>query len=224
MVEIRAAEGGNDAKDLVREQLAIYASYCRLHGLTAEIIDDRAGTIVVEVAGKGAAKLFAGESGGHRWQHVPRSEKKGRVHTSTVTVAVMSVLQPQVDAISERDIEWQAIRGSGNGGQARQKTSNAVQMKHLPTGVAVRVESSRSQLANRESAFRLLAARIAGAHQNAQKVAQDGARRALVGTGERGDKIRTVRVRDNHVTDHQTGKKISLTRYRRGHVDELHYQ
>lgn len=221
IVEIRAAEGGADAKDLVPEQFAIYASYAKLLGLKYEILDDRAAMLVFEVEGKGAEKAFAQESGGHRWQRVPPTEKSGRRHTSTVTVAVMPVRDQVVAEISESDIEWQATRGGGSGGQARNKTSNCVQMRHRPTGIQVRVESARSQLLNREQAFRLLGARILAEQSLVSETAERLERRRQVGSGQRGDKIRTIRLQDGQVTDHRSGKRISTARYFRGHIKEL---
>lgn len=96
-----------------------------------DIIDDRPGMVVLEISGKNAHKLFKKESGGHRWQRVPPTEKRGRTHTSTVTVAVIRAPQNHEIQIQDRDIEWKAVRGSGKGGQAKQKTSNAVQMKSI---------------------------------------------------------------------------------------------
>lgn len=185
------------------------------------ILDDRPGLIVAEIAGRRSADLFAGEPGGHRFQRVPPTEKRGRRHTSTVTVAVLPVAPDEGRSISERDIEWQATRGSGKGGQARNKTSNCVQMKHVPTGIAVRVESERSQLLNRESAFRVLSAKIAETKKNAHAHSRSADRRGQIGTGMRGDKIRTIRLQDDIVVDHQTGKRTSASRYMRGYVDDV---
>lgn len=110
-------------------------------------------------------ELFENEPGGHRWQRVPPTARHGRRHTSTVTVAVMPVDERKVAQLSERDVEWQATVGSGPGGQHRNKTASAVQMKHLDTGLTVRIEGGRSQTQNRELAFRVLSARIEEAHR-----------------------------------------------------------
>lgn len=185
------------------------------------ILDDRPGLIVAEVAGSGCHDLFRHEPGGHRFQRVPPTEKRGRRHTSTVTVAVLPVTRDEGQSISERDIEWQATRGSGKGGQARNKTSNCVQMKHTPTGIQVRVESERSQLLNRESAFRLLSARIAEFEKGSRDRSRSSERRDQVGSGQRGDKIRTIRLQDDIVVDHRSGKRMSAARYMRGFVEEV---
>lgn len=221
IIEIRAAEGGADARDLVHVQFSVYCRYCERHDLDVEILDERPGLIVAEVNGRHVGDLFRLEPGGHRWQRVPPTEKRGRRHTSTVTVAVLPVASDRGASISERDIEWKATLGSGNGGQARNKTSSCVQMKHKPTGISVRVESERSQLLNRESAFRLLSARIAELEQSGRAQERSSERRQQLGSGQRGDKIRTVRLQDDSVVDHQTGKRTSAGRYLRGFVDDL---
>lgn len=121
----------------------------------------------------------------------------------------------------DRDLEWWATRGSGSGGQAKNKTSNCVMMKHKPTGVTVRVETSRSQWQNRESAKRLLAARLTDAVLDELLGEQNRLRKLHVGAGKRGDKIRTVRMQDDTVTDHRTGRKMSAQKYMRGDVKPL---
>ena len=173
------------------------------------------------MSGKGAEKAFAQESGGHRWQHVPKGEKRGRVQTSTVTVAVLEEPRDADLHIDERDIEWTTCRGSGAGGQHRNKTESAVQMKHLPTGISVRVENERSQHQNKEAAYRVLRARIHAQRAAVSAAARDGVRRALVGSGERGDKIRTIREQDDRVTDHRSNRQIRYKDYVRGNWDGL---
>lgn len=126
-----------------------------------------------------------------------------------------------METIDEREIEWQATRGSGAGGQHRNKTDSAIQMKHLPSGITVRIETERSQTQNRELAFRVLSARLRASRE--EKGHRDRARdrRQQIGSGERGDKIRTVRTQDGIVTDHRTGKRTSFTRYQRGFLEDL---
>lgn len=161
-------------------------------------------------------RAFAAEPGGHRWQRVPPTEKRGRVHTSTITVAVLREPAESEVRLEERDLEWSTCRGSGAGGQHRNVTDSAVQVKHLPTGLLVRCESERSQHQNRATALALLRARLLAAEQAAADGERAEARRRQVGSGQRGDKVRTIRTQDGIVTDHQTGKKVPFREYVRG--------
>ena len=185
------------------------------------IVDERSGFLSFQVSGKGAKATFAQESGGHRWQRVPANDKRGRVQTSTVTVAVLEEPREHDLRIEDKDIEWQTCRGSGAGGQHRNKTESAVQMTHLPTGIRVRVENERSQHQNRETAMRVLKARIFEARQTAAAEARAGSRRSQVGSGMRGDKIRTIRAQDGQVTDHRSNKQIRYKDYVRGNWEGL---
>jgi peptide chain release factor 1 len=216
IVEVHAAEGGADARDLVREQLGIYLRRCAKHGLVAELVEDRAGVVVVRIAGATAAELFADEPGGHRWQRVPRTERRGRVQTSTITVAVLPEPADTEVNIEQKDLEWTACRGSGAGGQHRNVTDSAVQLKHLPTGLMVRCESERSQHQNRQTALALLRAKLWESRRAAVDAQRAGDRRAQVGVGARGDKRRTVRTQDEQVVDYVTGRRWRLRDYLRG--------
>ena len=169
------------------------------------------------MTGAKADSLFENEAGGHRWQRVPPNEKRGRVHTSTITVAVLpEPTAQQMAPISERDIEWQACRGSGAGGQNRNKRDTAVQMRHVPTGMTVRCESERSQNQNRSTALALLRARLWAGRETAEANEQAALRRWQVGSGMRGDKRRTIRTQDGQVVDHLTGRVWRLKDYLRG--------
>jgi peptide chain release factor 1 len=168
------------------------------------------------VSGKAVRETFAHESGGHRFQRIPPNEKRGRVHTSTITVAVLPELKESDLRIEERDIEWQTCRGSGCGGQNRNVTNSAVQMTHIPTGIRVRVENERSQLQNRETAMRILRSRVLEAREGIISVARADSRRTQVGSGQRADKIRTIRAQDGQVTDHRSGCQIRYKDYIRG--------
>jgi len=181
----------------------------------------RPGYICIKVTGEGVTKSFKNESGGHRWQRVPPTEKRGRVQTSTITVAVLEEMPGIKVDIHDRDIEITIARGSGKGGQHRNVTDSAVQVKHIPTGIIVRCESERSQHQNKEQAMSVLRQRI---HQRVtSKMAGDvnDARRGQVGSGMRGDKVRTIRVRDDMVTNHINGRCMSYKRYSQGFIEEL---
>ena len=125
-----------------------------------DIVEQRQGLVVLHIAGPGAAELFAHEAGGHRWQRVPPGEKRGRIHTSTITVAVLPEPEAARLVVREDDLVWSTCRGTGSGGQKRNKTESTVLLTHVPTGLQVRCETSRSQLQNRQTALALLRARL----------------------------------------------------------------
>jgi peptide chain release factor 1 len=183
------------------------------------VVEERPGLCVLEVSGKRAVETFENEPGGHRWQRIPPTEKRGRVQTSTVTIAVLK--QPTETQIRLRpeDLEFSACRGSGAGGQHRNVTDSAVILKHVPSGLTVRCESERSQHQNRETATSLLRARLWEAKQTEASGARAEDRRRQVGSGMRGDKRRTIRAQDGQVTDHITGKTWQYKRYIRGDWD-----
>lgn len=181
-----------------------------------EVIDERPGLIVLTVSGSGSITTFKDESGGHRWQSVSPTEKRGRVQTSTITVAVLP--EPTETEVSVRlsDLEWTTCRGSGPGGQHRNKTESAVQVKHIPSGVYVRCETERSQQQNKNTAMATLKARLWQIQRDIHRDQRINDRKAQVGSGMRGDKRRTIRCQDGVVTDHLTGKKWRLKEYTRG--------
>jgi peptide chain release factor 1 len=182
----------------------------------AEVLERRSGFVALRVSGAAAEKLFADERGGHRWQRVPANDRRGRVQTSTITVAVLP--EPSEDALvlHEKELDWKTTRGSGAGGQKRNKTESAVDLTHLPTGITVHCETERSQHENRRLALGRLRARLL-AHRSAEvKARADASRRAQVGQGMRGDKRRTIRCQEGVVVDHETGRTWRLREYERG--------
>nr|WP_246357428.1 peptide chain release factor-like protein [Pyxidicoccus fallax] len=172
--------------------------------------------MVFRAEGPHAAHLFRHEPGGHRWQRVPPTEKKDRIQTSTVTVAVMREPSETEWVLRPAELEWRTTRGSGPGGQHRNKTESAVVLTHKPTGLTVRSEAERSQHRNRELALKVLRARLMESAQENAAARANAERRQQVGSGMRGDKVRTVRERDGQVTDHRTGHRLRLADYRRG--------
>lgn len=182
----------------------------------AEVIDDRAGSMALRVTGRLAGVVFADEAGGHRWQRRPANDRHGRTHTSTVTVAVLPEPDTTVLVLKDADLDWVFKRGTGPGGQHKNKTESAVVLKHKPTGIVAQCQSERSQHANKASALAVLRARVweqqrAGAHGTLA-----ANRRAQVGSGQRGDKRRTIRVQDGQVHDHLTGRRWKLDKYLSG--------
>lgn len=162
--------------------------------------------VVLKVSGKTAKQVFKDEAGGHRFQRIPPTEKRGRVQSSTITIAIMHEPDPHQFKLEDRDLEWKTTRGSGAGGQHRNVTDSCVQVKHLPTGLMVRCESERSQLQNKATAIALLRAKLAGQAEADRTAKVASSRKAQVGSGERSDKRRTVRQQDNQVNDHVTGR------------------
>lgn len=181
-----------------------------------EIIESRPGLIVAHASGESAELTFRDEAGGHRWQRIPPNERKGRVHTSTVTVAVLDEPSETQMRIRQQDVEIKTCRGSGAGGQHRNKVDSAVQITYLPTGLQVRCETERSQHQNKASAMALLRAKLLEAQRTRERDARTDARRQQVGSGMRGDKRRTIRCQDDQVVDHVTGRRWKLREYLRG--------
>lgn len=181
-----------------------------------EVVEERAGLTVLRVTGKNAAQTFEHEAGGHRWQRVPPTEKRGRVQTSTITVAVLPEPTATEVVLRDADLDYKFCRGSGAGGQHRNVTDSAVVLTHKPTGVVVRCESERSQHANKDTALAVLRARLWEVTQLALDGKRALDRKAQVGSGMRGDKRRTIRVRDDVVNDHVTGRQWKFRDYERG--------
>lgn len=181
-----------------------------------EIIERRSGYLCLRASGNGAAEAFGNEGGGHRWQRVPPTEKRGRVHTSTVTVAVLPVPENADLVLRDEDLEFKACRGSGAGGQHRNVTDSAVTLRHKPSGLTVRCESERSQHQNRASAMALLRARLFAQQTASAEASRNSDRRNQVGSGMRGDKRRTIRLQANQVVDHVLGRRMRASDYLRG--------
>lgn len=181
-----------------------------------EIVDQRPGLLVFQATGKTAEATFGNEAGGHRFQRIPPNEKRGRVHTSTVTVAVLSEPTEVQIHIPARDLEFTSTRGSGAGGQNRNKVETCVIVKHLPTNLTVRCESERSKEQNQKTAISILRAKLWELERNRVHQERASERKQQVGSGMRGDKRRTIRYQDGQVNDHVTGKRWELKSYLRG--------
>lgn len=160
------------------------------------------------------------EAGGHRWQRVPPTERKGRIHTSTITVAVFEIQPEGKWALKDEDILIFTTKDSGPGGQHRNKTESCVIMRHLPTGIEAKA-STKSQHQNRKTARAMLEARVRSVVDERTSHARATNRKSQVGSGMRGDKIRTYRQQDDQVSDHRTGRKARLTKVRDGHLETL---
>jgi peptide chain release factor 1 len=172
---------------------------------------------VIRVSGKDAAEMFKNEAGGHRWQGL----SSGRVHTSTITVAVLREPTPTELVLHERDLEYKCTRGSGAGGQSRNTTDSAVVLKYLPTGLTVRCENERSQHMNKATALSVLRVRLLEQQESASSGAYNKERQDQVLGGYRGQKRRTCQEQNGLVVDHVTGRRTTLKNYLKGDLDWL---
>jgi peptide chain release factor 1 len=228
VLEIRAGTGGDEAGLFAGELFRLYVKYAEKRGFKVDIVEaSETGiggykNIVALIEGKGAYSYFKYEAGVHRVQRVPVTEASGRIHTSTVTVAVM----PEVDEvdvqIDPKDLRIDTFCSSGAGGQSVNTTYSAVRITHLPTGVVVTCQDERSQLKNRTKAMRTLRARIVEAEREKQEAEIAQNRKSQVGTGERSEKIRTYNFPQNRVTDHRVGMTLhKLELVMEGDLDEI---
>ncbi len=229
IVEIRAGTGGLEASLFVADLYRMYTKYAAKCGWTVEAMErtrSEAGgfkEIAFSVKGQGAWPRFQYESGVHRVQRVPATEAQGRIHTSTVTVAVLPEPEDvELPAIPAKDLQIDVYRSSGPGGQGVNTTDSAVRIRHIPTGLMVTCQDERSQLRNKEKAMRVLRARLLDQIQQDQRRQIASDRRRQVGQGERSEKIRTYNFPDRRVTDHRIGLTLhKLDQLMNGELQEL---
>ena len=228
IVEIRAGAGGDEAALFAAEIYRMYVKYAERRRWKVETVSaDEIGIggmkeVTFMVTGKGAYSRLKYESGVHRVQRVPETESGGRIHTSTITVAVMPEAEDVDVVIDEKDIRIDVMRASGNGGQCVNTTDSAVRLTHYPTGIVVYSQTEKSQLQNKAKAFALLRAKLYDIEQQKAHDAEAELRRSQIGTGDRSEKIRTYNFPQGRVTDH----RIKLTLYKlddimNGDIDEL---
>jgi peptide chain release factor 1 len=228
IMEIRGAAGGDEASLFAADLLTMYSKYAEKQGWSFDIIDETD----TEVGGyKDVAVMITGtkvysklkfENGAHRVQRVPSTESQGRVHTSTATVAVMPEYDEVDIDIDPKDIRTDVYRSSGAGGQHINKTSSAVRMTHLPTGIVVAMQDQRSQQQNRQKAMQILKSRVYDYYESQNQNEYDEQRKSAVGTGDRSERIRTYNYPQNRVTDHRIGLSLNkLDRVMNGDLEEI---
>lgn len=204
ILEIRPAAGGLEAKFWTKDLFRMYRRFATSCNFKTEILDDG----VLKITGEGALDKFKYESGVHRVQRIPVTEKSGRIHTSTATVAVLPEIPEHQLKIDPKDIEFQAFRASTQGGQNVQKVSTAVRLKHKPTGITVTCQSQRYQAQNRKIAEDLLRAKLWAQEKERRQTKISGMRATQVGRGMRAEKIRTYNYSQNRITDHRLQKSF----------------
>jgi peptide chain release factor 1 len=228
IMEIRAGTGGEEAALFAADLFRMYAHYAETKRWTVEILSENATgiggykEIIFSIKGRGAYSRLKYESGVHRVQRVPATEASGRIHTSTITVAVLAEVEEVDIDIPESDIRIDIYRSAGAGGQNVQKNATAVRLTHIPTGIVVACQDERSQLQNRLRAMGILRAKLYEIEEQRRQDELEATRRSMVGTGERAEKIRTYNFPQSRVTDHRVNlSSYNLTNVLNGALDEF---
>ena len=228
IIEIRAGIGGDEAALFGATLFRMYSRYAERHNFKLEVIDMNDTEIggvkeaVFQINGKNAYSRMKFESGVHRVQRVPETESQGRIHTSAATVAVLPEAEDVEVVIDPNDIRVDTYRSSGAGGQHVNKTSSAIRITHIPTGLVVQSQDERSQIQNREKAMRVLKSRLFELYSSQAHDAEAASRRAMVGSGDRSAKIRTYNFPQSRVTDHRIGLTLyKLEAFIDGDMDEM---
>ena len=228
ILEIRAGAGGEEAALFALDLLKMYLRYAEKNRWKTEEIDLSSSDLggikeaVVQIAGKGAYSKLKFESGVHRVQRVPETESQGRIHTSTVTVAVLPEAEDVEVQVDEKDLRIDIFRSSGAGGQKVNKTESAIRITHLPTGIVVQCQDERSQTRNKEKAMTVLKSRLYDYYATRAEAEVAQKRRTQVGTGDRSERIRTYNFPQGRVTDHRINMTLySLDTYMQGEIDEM---
>lgn len=226
--EVRAGAGGEEAALFCSDMFRLYSLYAEKRRWKIEVLSESVTDlggfkeITFAVRGSGAFTRLCFESGGHRVQRVPATETQGRIHTSAITVAVMQEAEESEIEIEDKDLRIDTFCASGPGGQSVNKTSSAVRITHMPTGVVVSMQDEKSQHRNRDKAMRLLKTRMKELADREKREEEDALRRSLIGSGDRSDRIRTYNFPQNRISDHRINCTLyNLDRFMTGDVDDL---
>jgi peptide chain release factor 1 len=228
IVEIRGAAGGDEGNIFAGDLFRMYTYYAENLGYKVEVMESNEAEaggytlISFTIKGDDAYRHFKFESGSHRVQRVPKTETQGRVHTSTATVLVLPEIEEEDVEIPDSELTFETHRASGAGGQHINKTDSAVRIVHVPTGITVNCQDGRSQIANRETALKIVRSRVFEEYERRKKEAEGEVRREKVGSGDRSEKIRTYNYPQNRVSDHRIGLTINqLDRIIEGKLDNV---
>lgn len=219
VMEFRAAAGGDEAALFAEELARMYQRYAEKRGWEVKLLD---GLKSFEIKGKGVYDALQYETGVHRVQRIPATEKSGRIHTSTASVAILPIRKHTKYVLNPADLEMEFSRSGGAGGQNVNKVETAVRLIHIPTGLEVRSQSERSQAANREKAMQILAAKLENLEEEKAAREHSEARKAQIGTGDRSEKIRTYNFPQDRLTDHRIKESWhNLPGIMEGDLDEV---
>lgn len=228
IMEIRGGAGGEEAALFAYELYRMYLKFAEKNRWKTELIDENdtelggVKEVVFSISGKGVYSKLKYESGVHRVQRVPDTESQGRIHTSTVTVAVLPEAEDVEVNIDEKDLKIDTFRSSGAGGQHVNKTESCIRMTHIPTGIVVTCQDERSQLKNREKAMKVMKSRLYDYYNTRYRNEYDANRKSLVGTGDRSERIRTYNFPQGRITDHRIGYTVyTLEQFLEGDIGEL---